>query len=376
MAGRYIPPHLRAKSQAVENTNGTDTSDNSTSASGYAGPSLRGGDRPSEHLTARGSHLDEDLYSNREIEHYFWPDQEYVASTGKTLHDSAASSGNLAYVLLFKDANPRWESDGIIFTKSSLDLLPAELASSPDDAAAAASTSASVSNDDHADTSASDLSKTESVHIQAREDAKWQEDALSTTSTPTIAYSETEVTNPIATEGAESEPIVVFAQMRRSNLAAHRVFKFIGYYRIARLQYLQPKSPELVRMLEQKWTVTNHRTGRKIFKNRDPKGWEESMSMKWAVVKFEKHAEADNERGQPQIEKLEDENGEEHTGRSVAGEKKGVNELLKELRINDRDDDKGEKNDKTAEEKVEVKDKEGTALEQHQEQEQEARTET
>lgn len=41
-----------------------------------------------------------------------------------TLNSSALDRDKLTYVMLFKHANPRWNSDGIIFVKSSLHLLP------------------------------------------------------------------------------------------------------------------------------------------------------------------------------------------------------------------------------------------------------------
>ena len=96
----YVPPHLRRKGQ-----------DNSTDSS-------------------LDSHLTID-----DINHHFWPklkENEGVGANSKvrtsqaskTLHDSADRPGKLAYIFLFWEANPKWESEHIIFTKSSLELLP------------------------------------------------------------------------------------------------------------------------------------------------------------------------------------------------------------------------------------------------------------
>lgn len=41
-----------------------------------------------------------------------------------TINASAAHPNELRYVMLFHDANPRWESDGIIFVKSSIRIPP------------------------------------------------------------------------------------------------------------------------------------------------------------------------------------------------------------------------------------------------------------
>jgi hypothetical protein len=75
-----------------------------------------------------------------EIKNHFWPanDEEeesynYASDggNGRTHHDSAQTPGELAFVILYLGANPRWDSEGIIFTKSSLELLPQELAEQP-----------------------------------------------------------------------------------------------------------------------------------------------------------------------------------------------------------------------------------------------------
>ncbi|KAJ4415743.1 hypothetical protein N0V82_007173 [Gnomoniopsis sp. IMI 355080] len=50
-----------------------------------------------------------------DIHDYYWAPQS---------NENALNSDRLKYVMLFKDANPRWASDGIIFVKSSLELLP------------------------------------------------------------------------------------------------------------------------------------------------------------------------------------------------------------------------------------------------------------
>ncbi|RMZ88156.1 hypothetical protein DV736_g4620, partial [Chaetothyriales sp. CBS 134916] len=44
-------------------------------------------------------------------------------SRARTLHASALRPGQLSHVLLFHGANPRWETSGIIYVKSGLQLL-------------------------------------------------------------------------------------------------------------------------------------------------------------------------------------------------------------------------------------------------------------
>lgn len=40
-----------------------------------------------------------------------------------TFHASAARPDELSYVILFHQANPRWESDGIVFAKTNIAIL-------------------------------------------------------------------------------------------------------------------------------------------------------------------------------------------------------------------------------------------------------------
>jgi hypothetical protein len=349
MANRYIPPALRVQGQGRDAANASPANDsnrsmtalpispghrsgNDTSISGDAtSPSLRRGglDNIRPLLRKFDPGPEEELYSIREIQRYFWP-QDYASSgvgnrKGKTLHDSAATPGALAYVLLFKDANPRWETDGIIYTKSSLELLPAQSANRVDEPATL--------------NLGTDFEDGQSIAIPP---------AQASNMTPGDAVAPKmikENRNPPATgasevvprtEAKERHPIAVFTQVRRPpyepDSTKIRTFRFTGYFSIANLQLLQPRSPELLRMLEQKWTLTNPRTGQVRHKQRDPKGWEESLKLRWAVVKFEKDDHANAERGKPRIERLEDDEG------GIAGggsEKKGVNELLRELRMKD-----------------------------------------
>jgi len=80
-------------------------------------------------------------------------------------------------------------------------------------------------------------------------------------------------------------------------------------------------------MLEQKWTWINKK-GRTYHPARTEEEWARSLSMPWAVVKFAADKAADDELGTPPIERL-------LTDAGAGGEEKGVNEMLKELRLRD-----------------------------------------
>lgn len=122
------------------------------------------------------------FYSFSEISRHFG----HISSSdhsSTTLHASEANPENLAFVLLFGGANPRWESDNIIFVKSKLGLLDFK-AEEPEENSSAPCCSA---------------------------------------------------------------PIAIFQQ------GLPLEFEFKGWYTVARLDFLEPRTPELIRMLEQKW---------------------------------------------------------------------------------------------------------------------------
>jgi len=115
---------------------------------------------------------------------------------------------------------------------------------------------------------------------------------------------------------------------------------FTGDYRIMRIARLAPHSPELVKMLEQKWEPPKNKWGKPVrAKTRDPAAWEASMKQAWAVVKFEKDRDATMEVGEPDIKLREEEEEEEGAEGSIEGasgenkKKKNVKEMLQELRL-------------------------------------------
>ncbi|KIW92505.1 uncharacterized protein Z519_06352 [Cladophialophora bantiana CBS 173.52] len=332
MAGRYIPPALRARGGGDGGQKPRSAND-SESGSCSVSSGLHGGGK-SRQLTARSDALpDGDLCSVKEIERHFWPDPECWTSGGKqkTLHDSAATQGVLSYVLLFKDANPRWQDDGIIFTKSNLELLPAELANK---------TTENGLTDEGGDAS---FASNGTSHANNGESERGGQEHEGVKQEDTLVSAPTKSDQPQQLQYQHPHPIAIFTQVRRSQGNSARTFKFAGYYRIVRLSFLQPHSPGLVRMLEQKWSLTNPRTGQVRQRQRDASAWQGSLNMTWAVIKFERDGEAMKSLGLLKIERVEDEDVEDFEGRPGGGgdggksrrEKKGVNELLRELRMGD-----------------------------------------
>lgn len=103
-------------------------------------------------------------------------------------------------------------------------------------------------------------------------------------------------------------------------------FRFSGYYKITRLQYLAPQSADLFRMLEQKFSTVD-RFGRVKQRQRSAASWEASMSFTWAVVKMEPDEEANANLPPPKIEVRD------VKGMGNGTPKRSVNELLEEMRL-------------------------------------------
>lgn len=274
-----------------------------------------------------------------------------IVLSHSTLNGSALHPENLQYVMLFKDANPRWASDGIIFVKSSLHLLPgyeqAKDAGSSDTTRAQEETSTqhcvtgheeqTTGMDSHVCDEKPKLSKAETVgdevgprkaesakdeeettkdvenykHVDVGDDSKKQ-------TAPLLSYQEDDPDNPVVT-GPEGDgevtstatpasyspdlsrydtgPIAIFEQATKRQ-DGH--FRFEGYYKITHLQYLPPQSPELYRMIEQKFS-TMDRFGRWKQKIRSAASWNASMSLMWAVIKMEQDDEANARLGPPAL---------------------------------------------------------------------------
>ena len=257
----YIPPHLRKSSQGE------------TAAADLTNP------------TAATPEMSQDLLSMEDIRHHFWPPDEEkqneegrfpLTTPNRTLHDSKASPGRLSYLLLFDGANPRWDTDHIVFSKSSLELL-----------------------------SGIDVKKTVGEH-----EAPGAEANTSTTTT----------------ESGGKRSIAVFRQIGSGDGLHQRAFKWEGWFKIALLDILEPQSDELKRMLEQKFLRFDS-MGRPVQAQRSSVGWQKSLALRWAVIKFAKDEDAERDLGQPSIEKLPEPEVDHQE------QKQSVNEMLAELRM-------------------------------------------
>lgn len=109
-------------------------------------------------------------------------------------------------------------------------------------------------------------------------------------------------------------------------------FKFIGYHKLTRMDVLEPQTPELVRMLEQKWTRTN-RWGKSRQIPRNAVSWQKSLSYRWAVLKFEEDEGTNKTLGTPPIEVSEEPRRRMREDKENVQPPRSVNDMLKDMRL-------------------------------------------
>ena len=134
-------------------------------------------------------------------------------------------------------------------------------------------------------------------------------------------------TNNTASAATTKQPIAVFKQHSRSG-----GFKFGGWYTIDKVDFLEPNNPELIRMLEQKWSKKD-RNGDAYVEERRGTDWNRSLGYRWAVVKLNIDETAMEEHGEPKTERFPDKST--HGPRKDSTPKKSINELLAEMKLRD-----------------------------------------
>lgn len=287
----YVPPALRKKQQEAVANGASEAGDKSAS------PPSNGFQR-------------ERLPRAEDVHEHYWPlepvadkDPPYIP-VRSTLNSSASALDKLKYVMLFTDANPRWQAEHIIYVKTKLHMLPG----SDKFAKAATRNELHAKSDDKAIESGSEE----------------QQQPAPSTPEPTGASDSTHIPDN------QMEPIAVFEQT--GGVSRNAGFRFTGYHRIARLEFLEPQSADLARMLEQKFSIPD-KHGRVKKQQRGSAAWKTSLEQRWAVVQLEKvDAEAEESLAAPVVKINEDrEVGGDKKGEN--GPRKGVNEMLREMRL-------------------------------------------
>ncbi|KAF3765384.1 hypothetical protein M406DRAFT_67834 [Cryphonectria parasitica EP155] len=358
----YIPPALREKQQQQQQS--------ATSEHAALPTNKKASDQ-----TVRITPLEEQLYRHTDVHQYYAakyqpsesPDGDTSAlpsqpTSHATLNASSTEPDKLKYVMLFKNANPRWQSDGIIFVKSNISLLPGGAQFENETSPTAKSTTANDeagkeigqgeaavtrtgTNEGESEEKHKNIQSTDTVCEKATPENETKTgDEESTENKSRIKVDNCELQrsddtdHPTANEQPEPTPsqpssyspnlssynLCPIAIFEETNLHRGR-FRFIGYHKITRLQFLAPYSQETYRMLEQKFSTVD-RHGRVKLQKRAPAAWEMSMSYRWAVVKFEMDEVANTQLTPPDINVQGVQDAEKVP-------RKSVNELLKEMRL-------------------------------------------
>ena len=114
-------------------------------------------------------------------------------------------------------------------------------------------------------------------------------------------------------------PITVFTEipsLRTSKNHTHHEQRFLyaGAHTITRIQYLMPRTPLLIKMLESKFTGPQN--------ERSEEAWNKSLNLKWAIVDLTK--EDEEQQGSSPMEPLKE------------IKKKSVSEMLEEMRLREK----------------------------------------
>lgn len=296
----YVPPAFRKKQQEPESKSEKKHDDSKPAAQQRRDSGNDGFHR-------------ERLPRAEDVHDHYWPSEAEEEGEGmrftvhSTLNSSRSEPDALKYVVLFKDANPRWQSDRIVYVKTNLYLLPG--------------------SETFGDAVAAQKKEQEDpVNGEGEAGARQSQPPSEGGSSADIA------THTPDLSAYHLEPVAVFEQVGSRSGG----FRFAGYHAIARLQFLEPRSQDLVRMLEQKFSVVDV-FGRVVRQQRSPEAWKASLEHRWAVLQLARIGDEEAEGkglAAPDI-KVEEvvERGVKKKKKGEEAPKKSVNEMLKEMRL-------------------------------------------
>jgi hypothetical protein len=348
----YVPPALRKRAQGPVSDGKLGTTTETAGSHENLPPDLA----PPK-STARPTFPLADIHN-----HYWDPQSEGngpSTSSSGTLNSSAQDPDKLKYIVLFHDANPRWQSHSIIFVKSKLHILPGgerfrddllpeaggtrteQSGKSEDEKEDGCHDGEPITDEAGALTNEAPSEKLPGKGSQVSDELQVSEDQHSGKERQEYVEKGKSLEEIEKRRGGSSEPpyspdlslydnspIAVFEQPRGGGRGGP--FSFAGYHKIASLEYLAPHSRELFQLLEQKFTLTDRR-GRVRQKQRSEESWRGSLKHRWAVIQMERDHDADARLPPPKIEVREKPAG----GADASSPRKSVNELLAEMRLRD-----------------------------------------
>ncbi|KAF2156702.1 hypothetical protein K461DRAFT_272779 [Myriangium duriaei CBS 260.36] len=283
------------------------------------------------------------------------PDTSSPVPERSTLNGSAYPD-QLAFVLLFLDANSSFESDGVIYAKTNLQLLSSyKHHVGRRHSGAPQRTSGNELNKKVEVVTKDELGIKDRSVTEDQTDIKDDVGVTNgeTTVDQEIAHKNASEVNHVSAALAEvdlaehcntkdkqccnddhyikdktsasvdSGAIPFFIQTRRPyrSFTPKDHFRFHGYFVISSITFHDAGSDSLKEMLERKWNIRDH-YGKKVQKTRPLEAWKQSLRTEWAEICFCRNEEYERVHGVPRIAATD---GSGH-------EVKSVNELLKESR--------------------------------------------
>jgi len=302
---RYIPPHLRNKAPAKETQ--TKPQDVETQIE----PTRRAlSDLQTEASNTtwrlkvdRDDRTDRPLHTLNEI-HVHYNNQSGVHST---LNESPQNPGKLGYIVLFRGANPRWQKDHIIFAKTNVGLVPGYENKTKPDTKTTSENNTEVTKE-HAASEVGNASQKQE-HAAANSSDNRQNIVVESASDVQSLSSPSQIK-------AEAK-IPVFLEIMNRAKHTTRKFLFYDYWDVAHVEFLAPRSPELVRMLQQKWEISQERSNGwrpPNVKQRDPEAWEQSLRQEWAVIQLKRVEDTEGALKDPEIKEMEEESPDSKRG--------------------------------------------------------------
>lgn len=237
----------------------------------------------------------DDEFFLQEVHDHYWPSNEFhLVTQSSTLNDSHDRRTDLVYVVLFRDANPRWEDDGIIFAHTSIENLPGYTAAFENPAVV------EMNDEESHNTYVAGKGKEKekgpantaiqlSTYIQDQDQVE-----------PPAKVNHTTTNTADKTRNSLDHPIAVFSQNTPGSDNLTIYFRFLGWYTLQDVKFLHPHSKELIEMMTQKWDIKDS-FGRSKDIKRDAERWQQSLNQPWAVLEFKK---MDEQGPMPAIQKL------------------------------------------------------------------------
>ena len=272
--GRYIPPQRRSPQKLSTDisspTNTVDINDPSNTEP-----------RSLEDLDLDAQNRPLGTYTLDEIRSYFGDHLER-----SPLHDSAATPGELSYIILPHEAFPTWGSQ-TVFAYKNIHIVPGHGDFKAGlDATATVSSGASSVDSASTDDSATEGSRPESPATSEGGNAEEPAATSKSTTEGTVSREVVETgEQPISSNSGYRPKRILPVFTERSRAYDSKYCTFTGYFCIHSIDFHGP-GPELSQVLEKKWPSLLEDSSMLREKNRERRN--KGRKKEWAVIKLDR----------------------------------------------------------------------------------------